>query len=682
MEDLGANIDKGNKMKSGWTVGQKLIAAFALVGAVTLALGFVGYYGAMKGAAAVEDLGTVMLPKVAHLLTAKADTMKYKAAQRTLLDQSLDPAARSRQYETMNKCQAAYKEALASYEKLPQETEAAALWQQLGPSWEQWEKENTEAVEKCKSLDKTGITDSTLLGQQLDLFRGDHYRGEVKVLALLQTKQTFEGGDDPTACNCGKWLKTFTTTNPTLSQATKDIVLQHNRFHQSVGKIKELVKQGNAQAATDTYTGEMAPAAEAVFAQFQIMRGEAAKAEELAKATKQQIMVSCRDAELKAMELLDKLVDQGSKASDEDVGQAVSTAGFLKWLSIGATIAGVAAAIALGLLITRSITRALKRIIEGLNSGSEQTAAAAGQVSSASQSLAEGASEQAAAIEETSSSIEEMSSMTKQNAGNAGQAKNLAATTRDSAAKGVEAMTKMSRAIDDIKKSADKTAKIIKTIDEIAFQTNLLALNAAVEAARAGDAGKGFAVVAEEVRNLAQRSAEAAKNTANMIEESVKNAENGVAISQEVGKSLTEIANVAHKVNDLVAEIAAASNEQSQGIEQVNTAVTQMDKVTQSNAANAEESASASEELSAQAEQLRGMVGELVAMVGGAKAAAGNAAAHTTALHHKAAPKASAAARKKELTHMAAYGGNGHGKAQPEPEDVIPMNSDKELARF
>jgi PAS domain S-box-containing protein len=238
----------------------------------------------------------------------------------------------------------------------------------------------------------------------------------------------------------------------------------------------------------------------------------------------------------------------------------------------------------------------------------EQVSAAGGQISASSQTLAEGATEQAAGLEETSSSLEEMASMTKQNADNAQQANTLSEEAKKAANNGTEAMSRMSDAINDIQKSSDETAKIIKVIDEIAFQTNLLALNAAVEAARAGEAGKGFAVVAEEVRNLAMRSAEAAKNTANMIEESVKKAKNGVDITGEVGKVLEEIVQSIGKTTDLVSGIAAASAEQAQGIDQVNTAVAQMDKVTQQNAANAEESASASEELNAQAVSLREML--------------------------------------------------------------------------
>ena len=245
-----------------------------------------------------------------------------------------------------------------------------------------------------------------------------------------------------------------------------------------------------------------------------------------------------------------------------------------------------------------------------VSQATEQVSSASQQISAGSQALAQGANEQASSLEEVSSSLEEMSSMTKQNAENANQAKNLATEANGNADAGAEAMSRMTDSINTIKESSDQTAKIVKTIDEIAMQTNLLALNAAVEAARAGEAGRGFAVVAEEVRNLAQRSAQAAKNTADLIAESVKNAEGGVKIAGEVSKSFGSITGSIKKVNDLIAEIAAASQEQSQGIDQVNTAVAEMDKVTQQNAANSEESASASEELSSQAEELQGMVGQ------------------------------------------------------------------------
>jgi methyl-accepting chemotaxis protein len=380
------------------------------------------------------------------------------------------------------------------------------------------------------------------------------------------------------------------------------------------------------------------------------------------------------------------------KTSSTDTMNAVSAN---NQVMIGGIIVAILVGSLLAFIIVRSLTGAITRIAASLLAGSEQTAAAAAEVSSASQSLAQGASEQAAAIEETTSSVEEMASMTKQNAGNANEAKNLAASTKADAEKGTQAMVRMSQAIDDIKQSSDKTAKIVKTIDEIAFQTNLLALNAAVEAARAGEAGKGFAVVAEEVRNLAQRSAEAAKNTAAMIEESVKNSNNGVQISKEVGQSLTEIGEAARKVNDLIGEIAAASNEQSQGIEQISTAVGQMDQVTQQNAANAEESAAASEELSAQAEELNKMVAELSAMAGGSGTATHDATKRKDRkrelqfAHDMGKPTGTSkksVARKSNIEDKMPGGVASSARTRVtgkvNPQDVIPMDSDEELAKF
>jgi hypothetical protein len=282
----------------------------------------------------------------------------------------------------------------------------------------------------------------------------------------------------------------------------------------------------------------------------------------------------------------------------------------------GVLVMGGLVSAGLTLLIVRPLMRTLTGLIDNLNDGAEQIAAAAGQTSAASQSLAEGAGEQAASLEETSASLEEMSSMTKRNAENAQKANELARQARTAADKGVGDMQTMSAAMEALKVSSDDIAKIIKTIDEIAFQTNILALNAAVEAARAGEAGMGFAVVADEVRNLAQRSAQAAKETAAKIEGAIAKTAQGVEINNKVAATLNEIVTKARQVDELAAEVAGASREQTQGITQINTALTQMDQVTQSNAANAEESAAAAQELNAQATVLKESVHELVRLVG------------------------------------------------------------------
>jgi len=267
-------------------------------------------------------------------------------------------------------------------------------------------------------------------------------------------------------------------------------------------------------------------------------------------------------------------------------------------------------------LLAFGINRVIKRISTEMDEGAQQVASAASHVSNASQTLAEGANEQAASLEETSSSLEELASMTKRNSANAQKANDLAKQTRTAADRGAADMESMAAAMEAIKASSDDIAKIIKTIDEIAFQTNILALNAAIEAARAGEAGAGFAVVADEVRNLARRSATAAKETAAKIEGAITKSGQGVEISNKVAQILNEIVAKVRQVDELVAEVSSASLEQTQGITQINAAVGLIDHFTQNNAANAEESAAAAEELNAQAESMQESIGKLLKLVG------------------------------------------------------------------
>jgi methyl-accepting chemotaxis protein len=263
----------------------------------------------------------------------------------------------------------------------------------------------------------------------------------------------------------------------------------------------------------------------------------------------------------------------------------------------------------------------LRRVAAALYDHAGEVNVAAGQVSASSEAVAEGATEQAASLQETSASLTELASITKTNAEHTLKATEQARDTHAAASNGAGHMAELDRAIQDINASSGDIAKIIKTIDEIAFQTNILALNAAVEAARAGEAGMGFAVVADEVRNLAQRSAQAAKETETRIAGALAKTARGAELSRRVSETFTGILANAAGVNELDLDVANSSAEQSQGIAQINTAVCQMDKVTQSNAANAEESAAAAAELNAQATTMKQSVAELLNLVGRARPA-------------------------------------------------------------
>ncbi|MDY6903075.1 MAG: methyl-accepting chemotaxis protein [Thermodesulfobacteriota bacterium] len=546
----------------------------------------------------------------------------------------------------------------------------------------------------------------------------DHRRWAQTVSERIMAKNKDLGVEtNPALCAFGKFLTSDRAAQwmadfPELRRALTEVRGPHNRLHASAIAIEKALTRDDQARVINLYQRETIPNLEMVASIFEsvidierqlvsannearhlfqtktmpafdetlpALQALKEKAEERLTGMQQANRIYTQQTEPALEEtrgLLHRLIQTTNENIMTDEAM-LSAARNTRFESIVIGIVGVLLGVFLAFVITRSIITVLKNLTSRLSANAEQVTAASGQVSAASQSLAEGASEQAASIEESSSSLEEMSSQTKQNADNAGQADNLMKDSHKAVDKAAQSMDAMSIAMADLSKSSEETMKIIKTIDEIAFQTNLLALNAAVEAARAGEAGAGFAVVADEVRNLAMRAAEAAKNTGGLIDGSVKQIEESAGLMKTTNEDFISVRESAQKVGELIGEIAAASKEQSQGIDQVNIAVSQMDKVTQQAAANAEESASSSEELNAQAEELMSMVKEFNTLVGGSSAMSNDSSRSGRRTHPHG------------INHSASHGGPtrnvGEKEQPPKPAsnvEVFPMEDDEDFSNF
>ncbi|MEW5800571.1 MAG: methyl-accepting chemotaxis protein [bacterium] len=508
----------------------------------------------------------------------------------------------------------------------------------------------------------------------------DHLNWVNGLSNYLLTSKRFTGALDPRQCAFGQWYYTFHTEDRELEGLLKKWEKPHEALHYSARSIIDAYESGDKDKAMAIYEGETLSALEQIGACYRETMGYI---DNIIENNNRAVQIF-QDSTLRNIDLVmgslteaDDILAKHNKIIAEKYTSFYSFAN--KFIPIAALLT-----LALGCLIafflSGNIVGNLRRIILNLSGGAQHVYSASEQISSASQQLAEGASEQASSLQETSASLEEITSMTKNNADHAHQANQLMEETRTVVAEASHSMQAMSKSMTEISTAGEEIGKIIKTIDEIAFQTNLLALNAAVEAARAGEAGKGFAVVADEVRNLAQRAAEAAKNTSGMIEDTVRKINDGSGLAKRTFESFEKVAGSAGKVADLVSEIAAASKEQAQGIDQVNMAISQMDKVTQQTAANASQGANSADKLHQQSENLKLMVADLTRIVGGSDSARqlanGEEAAPEHYLPRMTEPK-------REMIERRSRGGQTppKGGRVVKPEEIIPLD-DNDFADF
>jgi hypothetical protein len=315
---------------------------------------------------------------------------------------------------------------------------------------------------------------------------------------------------------------------------------------------------------------------------------------------------------------INKLEDLKWKTSKKYVEEAERNYSLAFWGMVLAAFLSLLLGVGISVSVALAVSRRFQSIVGSLDSSADRVSTVSGKVSSASSQLAAGASDSATNLTQTSTALNDMASVTQKNAESATRASRLMVQSEATALKGSRSMENTLGAMKSINESAEKVSRIVKAIEEIAFQTNILSLNASVEAARAGEHGKGFAVVAEEVRSLAQRTAQAAKETSQLIGENARQAEMGMEVSEETGKALQEMVEETRRVAEILGQIESSSIDQSEGIQEISSAVSQMQTVTQSNNVNAMETAKASEDMAQHAATLRSVVKQLVTIVEGA----------------------------------------------------------------
>ena len=632
-------------------LGVKLIGGFIVVAAIIVVVGVISLNGARQLNRAVEEIGEVRLPSIQSLLFTDLAIEEMIVAQRTLMAEFLTAEERSRQLDHFREARGELYEHWEYFKTLPATDEEVRISDRIELDLAEWRELNNRWLGMMEEFHARGLLDPGDLVETFYEARGDYYEiaGNVLGYFAFDDADAFEGGEQAADTTLGRWLAEFRTENPTLLGLTRQFDQPMGAFHAAVRDIRALMAQGQRAQAEAVYQNRLLPAELQI---FELLYSGIAYAEEV-DALRNEInalaMGPVYDEARDVMALVDELIHINEEIAAAEVARSVAVGRQVVTVIIAGMLAGFLIAVVLGLILTRGITGPvtkgvdlaqkladgdltasidieqkdeigvlakamremrdrLAEVMTEIQTTAENVASGSSQVAQSSQSLSQGSTEQASSLEEISASLNEINSQSTQNAENSTEASAVAKGALQAAQTGNEQMHSLISVMERINESSDEINKVVKVIDDIAFQINLLALNANVEAARAGKYGKGFAVVAEEVRNLAGRSAQAAKETATMVETTTRNIQDGNQAAQTTSKQLQEIVTGATKVADFLEEISLASKEQAQGVEQINEGLSQVDQVTQSNTANAEQGAAAAEELSAQSQQLFSLI--------------------------------------------------------------------------
>ncbi len=628
-------------------IGTKLIGSFLIVAAICAVVGAIGLLGLHHTGVAIEEIGVVRLPSVQSLLVVKEGGTAIKVAQRTFLNPNLDNAEFQRQMDNITAIRERYEAAWKVYEPLPQTPEEAELWKQLVPAWDAWRTENNKFFTFVKQAREMDLGNPYILRGDTERFRGDHYAVASKLVTLINENKTFDGGEDDTLCNFGKWLSSFKTNNPEFRRLMEQVRQPHHQFHQCVVQIKQLVKEGNTAAAQSKYQETIHLMDEQIVPVINQMIALAAQAEDLTNQAYALTTGTLRETQNKANDLLDKIIDINTALAATAVTDGAADAAKAQWTSISAVTLGVLLAVGFGIFIARSLTKPIRFMVDRLKdiaqgegdltqrvdetrkdelgelgrwfntfvkkihdiiaevSGvTREVASAATEIASSSEEMAGGMKQQTEQTTQVSSAVEEMSSTVMEVARKSSEA---AATASEAGKQANEGGTVVNQTIDDMRtiaqmvnqtgiainelgKRGEQIGQVIEVINDIADQTNLLALNAAIEAARAGEHGKGFAVVADEVRKLAERTTQATEEVA----ESIK------AIQSETASAVQQMNTGTQRVNEGVTQAERAGG----SLKAIVEGSKRVAEMIQSIAAASEEQSAAAEQISRNVESI------------------------------------------------------------------------------